>query len=645
MKYLKENEIKQIIVDYILKEKNNYAILLDGDWGSGKTFFIKNKIIPKIYDETKKKSIYISLYGINDIKEIDRQIYFEIIEKIAPENNKINFIKKCGNVCITGYKVVNKAIFKNKFPMVNSEDITSIISLFSNIKNYILIFDDLERCNIQPNIVLGYINRFVEHKNCKCIIVANQKEIAMDNILDNIEMKYLVALDKRIKFQDKKKDILSQAFWTKNEETDVIEASDLRNRIEEIFNENIQYEQIKEKLIGNTIYYKPNLDDVLKNIIENDIEEKKIKNFIFKYSKEIIRLLEDERHINIRTLRIAIDKFAKIMNIVKDIRIDGNELLKEISYNMLMYTVISTVKNKTGQKEQYWEKNSEYSDIYVGRKRIVAFKFIDGLVNNGALNKENVENVINDYIENLKMEGSNLNDPLNKLREYWELEDEVIINNIKELIDKLERNEYKLEQYPNIIALFIKITNIGFDKSYLEKIVQLMENNIKVTEITHYKFDEFGVSINSEAESVAYNSIMQPIRKLLEMQRGKNREEEINDIFFTGDGWGERFCNYCENEKNRALTEKKFAKLLDIDRILIVINESNVKDISYFRRQLNSIYNFSNIYEYYKDDIENLNKLKKGLQKLKLDKYGKTKAANIRWLIGDIENILKKLGI
>ena len=47
----------------------------------------------------------------------------------------------------------------------------------------------------------------------------------------------------------------------------------------------------------------------------------------------------------------------------------------------------------------------------------------------------------------------------------------------------------------------------------------------------------------------------------------------------------------------------------------------------------------------YKDDIENLNKLKKGLQKLKLDKYGKTKAANIRWLIVDIENILKKLRI
>ena len=37
------------------------------------------------------------------------------------------------------------------------------------------------------------------------------------------------------------------------------------------------------------------------------------------------------------------------------------------------------------------------------------------------------------------MEGNNLNDPLNKLREYWELEDEVLINNIKELVDKLEK--------------------------------------------------------------------------------------------------------------------------------------------------------------------------------------------------------------
>lgn len=149
--------------------------------------------------------------------------------------------------------------------------------------------------------------------------------------------------------------------------------------------------------------------------------------------------------------------------------------------------------------------------------------------------------------------------------------------------------------------------------------------------------------LNSEDESIEYNSIMKPIRKLLEIQSGKNREEKINDIFLTGTGWGARFCDYCDNEKNRALTDRKFAEILDIETILKLIDESKVEDISNFRRQLNSIYRFSNINEYYKGDIENLSKLKEGLQNLNSESYGKSKIANIKWLIENIESILERL--
>lgn len=44
---LYENIIKSI-GNYINKENTDYAILLDGVWGTGKTFFIKN-IFPKEY--------------------------------------------------------------------------------------------------------------------------------------------------------------------------------------------------------------------------------------------------------------------------------------------------------------------------------------------------------------------------------------------------------------------------------------------------------------------------------------------------------------------------------------------------------------------------------------------------------------------
>ena len=40
---LKNNEIKDIIIDYLKNDKSNQAILIDGEWGSGKTFFIKRK--------------------------------------------------------------------------------------------------------------------------------------------------------------------------------------------------------------------------------------------------------------------------------------------------------------------------------------------------------------------------------------------------------------------------------------------------------------------------------------------------------------------------------------------------------------------------------------------------------------------------
>jgi polyhydroxyalkanoate synthesis regulator phasin len=318
--------------------------------------------------------------------------------------------------------------------------------------------------------------------------------------LDNIEVKYLVALDKRIDFKDKKKDVLADAFGTqaKTQEENKIEVSDLKNRIEKIFDENIQYNQIKEKLIGNTIYYRPELKDVLINIVSNDIKEDNIKEFILKYSKELIQLLENERHINIRTLRIAINKFAQVIYIINDIEIDNNELLEEILYNVLIYTLYSTIKNKTGQKEYMWEEFSEYGNIYIGRKKIAAFKFIDRLVNKGVVNKENVKHVISEYLENLKTEGSNINDPLNKLLGYWELEDDVIINNINDLIKKIEKNEYQLEQYPKIIALVMRIKNMGFDKEYLEKVIELMKNNIKVTDIKQSRFDEFGVMLNSK---------------------------------------------------------------------------------------------------------------------------------------------------
>jgi len=57
-----------------------------------------------------------------------------------------------------------------KIPDLKPEDLL-------NTKDYILIFDDLERCSINIINLLGYINFFVEHQSYKVILIANEEEL------------------------------------------------------------------------------------------------------------------------------------------------------------------------------------------------------------------------------------------------------------------------------------------------------------------------------------------------------------------------------------------------------------------------------------------------------------------------------------
>ena len=74
------HNINQYIVDYLdyycgLESPPEYAILLKGLWGSGKTWLIKR--YSEAYKEKNldQKVIYISLYGISSVSEIDDVLF------------------------------------------------------------------------------------------------------------------------------------------------------------------------------------------------------------------------------------------------------------------------------------------------------------------------------------------------------------------------------------------------------------------------------------------------------------------------------------------------------------------------------------------------------------------------------------------
>lgn len=134
-----------------------FAVLLNGPWGIGKTFVIKNFV--KSLGE-KTRHIYVSLYGLRSVDEIDDAI----LQSMYP-------VLRHKGVEIGGRALKSIGKYFNVELDLKAKD------FIARSKSDLYIFDDLERCEMPINTVMGYINVFVEQERRKVIIVANEAEI------------------------------------------------------------------------------------------------------------------------------------------------------------------------------------------------------------------------------------------------------------------------------------------------------------------------------------------------------------------------------------------------------------------------------------------------------------------------------------
>lgn len=143
--FLKDEEIIKIISEYIENKNTDYAIMIDGEWGSGKTHFILKKLkveLNNVWKKNKKeiKFIYVSTYGVKDTIELDNKIYEEIIKEFLPEKIKKKY-KDIENGLGSLYEIIKEF---TKWPNISKNSIRSLIEILQkrNQKNYVLIFDD-----------------------------------------------------------------------------------------------------------------------------------------------------------------------------------------------------------------------------------------------------------------------------------------------------------------------------------------------------------------------------------------------------------------------------------------------------------------------------------------------------------------------
>ena len=101
-------ELNNYIKHYLEEDKTHTAIMLTGEWGSGKTYYIENQLTKFLQNDKKNRCIIISLYGLENIADISKGIYLE---------SRMKALTKDSEVLATG-KFIAKTVLKGAVGML-----------------------------------------------------------------------------------------------------------------------------------------------------------------------------------------------------------------------------------------------------------------------------------------------------------------------------------------------------------------------------------------------------------------------------------------------------------------------------------------------------------------------------------------------
>lgn len=149
---MNKDELLKVLLNFYKSDEN--VILIDGKWGSGKTYLINEFI----HNFNKLPIYYVSMLGSRNVNDINTNLYIEI--------NKHSSINQ----------IVPSSINPLKIKFNESTSLDFILKR-NHDANAIIIFDDFERYSSSDyDSFLSYVSNLVLFK-AKVIVVSNLKEL------------------------------------------------------------------------------------------------------------------------------------------------------------------------------------------------------------------------------------------------------------------------------------------------------------------------------------------------------------------------------------------------------------------------------------------------------------------------------------
>ncbi len=537
-------DLVESILDYVRADYTDYAIMINGEWGSGKTYFWNNKVRNKIdslqLNGKNYTTIYMSLYGISNLEDISKKIFIETTQLM--DKNMKKYMSATGQQAIPEYAKTGLDM-ANLFGVTQNGDKVDYSKFFST-DDKVLCFDDLERANVDVIDILGYINNFVEHDHIKTIIICNEKELSTKLKNSNLEMKTFIATY----ILDKEGDL---------SKTDKPMVEKIQDKIEYVFDKANDYERIKEKLIGETFEYQPEFNYIINGILIRYESNPDLIRFLRENTNYIISTFNKSGTRNLRILKHALNDFKKIYEMVSKYYPNTNY---RILQTMLIFTIAISFEIKAGKitKDKFINimNNEEYKSILVSSRVLMDnrqfyikefdnnyyynfkseyrfFKFIEIYVRTRIFDmksfKNDMEAIIN-TVDTEKLPGYKRL----LIEEYWKISDDQFPHVIEEVIEDVKAGKVKLLDTVKLFIYFTYFIKKGLIEYDIKTIRGIFFNGMNVAALNSSYCENADEEINQiiiGEKTPEINDVLEHFHMINRALKDKMYMEKADDIF------------------------------------------------------------------------------------------------------------------
>ncbi len=555
---------------YMEKDICRGAIMLTGEWGVGKSYFIKHDLIPAIQD-IGKDCVVVSLYGIKDLSEISKNIYFELRTKFLNTDSEVL------NAGILAGKTVVRGITSFfGISLKASDDEMSKLYESIDLSNKLIVLEDLERSQIPIGEVLGYVNSLVDQDSVKVLLVANEEKYI---VFENIEVE-----------EDNP--------FSKEKQTKVIRRPTP---------DSAHYLGIKEKTVNDTIVFEGNVRNAIKDII-GMFKNETLNKFTVEKIDDIETIMYLCRCYNLRSFIYACQKTVDIYEQLPEEYLEDDSFMEAIFYGNVFFVL--RIKNGKNLK---W-RDEKYYSIDLGNQTAPLFKFCYDYIVFQKLDLSGVEDACRALKDKNTYDAvkSNSDKDISVITNYHIHSEDEIKQAISNLSNRLTNpNDISFYMYGTIAVYLINIKCVLQDDVDITEIKRLLVENLRgrggILDIDHI----FRTVMGDNSDPIAlqeYQLLRNEMSKALndgifEMPGFEYMPEQTND-----------FCDFVLKNEGSFHIKEGFARYLDVDRFAEMFDRCSLKGKDNIRGVFLSLYRSSNIVQFLAADYENLCRLKQVIE-------------------------------